>query len=65
MLAEAFVAAGCRPSSLSAVVDAGGGGGGLTNYSYISDDQSIYISVYISVYQSIYVCTAAAVQYVT
>ena len=45
---------GCHPSSLPAVVAAGGGSGQRRLANYISDYQSLYISIYISVYISVY-----------
>ena len=46
---------GCSPSSLSAVVAAGGGSGQRRLANYISDYQSLYISIYISIYISVYI----------
>ena len=50
-----FVSVGCSPSSLSAVVAAGGGSGQRRFANYISGYQSLYISIYITVYISIYI----------
>ena len=45
---------GCSPSSLSAVVAAGGGSGQRRFSNYISIYVTVYISIYISVYISVY-----------
>ena len=45
---------GCHPSSLSAVVAAGGGSEQRRFSNYISIYVTVYISIYISVYISVY-----------
>ena len=54
---------GCSPSSLSAVVAAGGGSGQRRLANYISGYQSLYISIYISVYISIYISVYISVYF--
>ena len=60
---SAFNSVGCSPSSLSAVVAAGGGSGQRRLANYISGCQSLYISVYISVYISIYISVYISVYF--